>query len=99
MAVSNSVVQLCLKFTESELKTFLSKLSEWRDYEINQKNKENLIMDLGSDLESKSQSQNNNVGIEWRKYSKGVCFYNLISSLAGRLKSIFLPSMVRIIVT
>ena len=98
MAVSNSVVQLCLKFTESELKTFLSKLSEWRDYEINQKNKENLIMDLGSDLESKSQSQNN-IGIEWRKYSKGVCFYNLISSLAGRLKSIFLPSMVRIIVT
>ena len=85
MSVSESVVQLCLKLTESELKSLLSKMAEWRDYDKNSNS---------VNIQSTEVSTKNKEVIVWQKFSKGVCFYNLISSLASKLRSIFLPSMV-----
>ena len=78
-------MQLCLKLTESELKSLLSKMAEWRDYDKSSNSVNNQNMEL---------STKNKEIIVWQKFSKGVCFYNLISSLASKLRSIFLPSMV-----
>ena len=85
MSVSESVVQLCLKLTESELKSLLSKMAEWRDFDKNS----NSVNIQSTEVSTKSKEI-----IVWQKFSKGVCFYNLISSLASKLRSIFLPSMV-----
>ena len=85
MSVSESVVQLCLKLTESELKSLLSKMAEWRDFDKNSNS---------VNIQSTEVSTKNKEIIVWQKFSKGVCFYNLISSLASKLRSIFLPSMV-----
>ena len=87
--MSQAVVQLCLKLTESELKSLLARMAEWRDVEINTKTSSNEI-----DSELSSESNGNSSVSVWQKRSRGVCFYNLISTLALRLRSIFLPSMV-----
>jgi hypothetical protein len=78
-SVSDAVVQLCLKLTESELKSLLSKMAEWRD------------IDVESDKNGNNKNENDDK--LWKKYSRGVSYYSLVSLLASRLRSIFLPSM------
>jgi hypothetical protein len=81
VAVSTSVVQLCLKLTESELKSLLARMAEWRDF--NKTKNDDMIE--GDNDETDDES--------WRQYSRGVTYFNLVSLLGSRLKSIFLPSM------
>ena len=78
--MSDAVVQLCLKLTENELKALLARMAEWRDFER-----------LSTSSEGDVSPED--VGI-WQRHSRGVSFYHLIAQLSGRLRSIFLPSMV-----
>ena len=80
--MSDAVVQLCLKLTENELKALLARMAEWRDFER-----------LSTSSEGDVSPEE--VGA-WQRHSRGVSFYHLIAQLSGRLRSIFLPSMVRI---
>lgn len=77
-AVSDAVVELCLKLTESELKSFLTKLAEWRDVKFKVK--------VTSSGEVDSQQ-------EWRRYARAVSYFSLADALMGKLKSLFIPIM------
>lgn len=85
IAVS-AVVELSLKFTEMELKSFLTRLFDWKDCQFNS----NKLIDASEGVELNDKI--NNIK-DWRAYSRGVTFYHLISGLANKLQHIFLPSM------
>ena len=55
-------------------------MAEWRDFER-----------IASSADSEEIHE---VEGTWQKYSRGVTYYRLISQLATKLRSIFLPSMV-----
>lgn len=81
IAACSAVAQLCFKLTENELKILLANMAEWRDFER-----------IASSADSEEIHE---VEGTWQKYSRGVTYYRLISQLATKLRSIFLPSMVR----
>ena len=74
------MAQLCFKLTESELKILLANMAEWRDFER-----------IASSADSEIIHEADGT---WQKYSRGVTYYRLISQLATKLRSIFLPSLV-----
>jgi BP28CT (NUC211) domain len=80
VAACSAVAQLCFKLTESELKILLANMAEWRDFER-----------IASSADSEEVYEADGT---WQKYSRGVTYYRLISQLATKLRSIFLPSMV-----
>ena len=55
-------------------------MAEWRDFER-----------IASSADSEEVYEADGT---WQKYSRGVTYYRLISQLATKLRSIFLPSMV-----
>ena len=67
--IIEAVLELCLKFTEVELKNFLARLSEWRD------------IDLGIEKDC------------WQKYSRTLIYFQLVTSLCSKLRTIFVPAM------
>ena len=76
-AAVGACVELCLKFTEVELRSFLASLSEWKDIKI---------------PAATNQSPEREVP-EWKSHSRGVTFYRLVAALGSRLRSIFVPTM------
>jgi hypothetical protein len=77
-AASDAVVELCLKLTESELKSFMTRLAEWRDIKFKLKMQSN-----GEDDPAHA----------WRRYARAVSYFSLADALMGKLKSIFIPIM------
>lgn len=80
VAACSAVAQLCFKLTESELKILLANMAEWRDFER-----------IASSADNEEVYEADGT---WQKYSRGVTYYRLISQLATKLRSIFIPSMV-----
>ena len=78
-SVSGAIVELCLKLTEVELRSFLQRLSQWRDARI---------VD-STEASSSSTSSSSALGEVARSNS----FYSLVHALGNRLKSIFVPTM------
>ncbi len=78
-ASADAVVELCLKLTESELKSFLTRLAEWRDVKFKPKKDAN-----GEPLSEDA---------DWRKYARAVSYFSLTDVLMGKLKSLFIPIM------
>ncbi len=72
-------IELCLKFTESELKVFINRLMEWCGGSDNSAAVP-LVASYGSDS-------------KWKRYSKHVVFYSLMKSLNNCLRTIFVPTM------
>jgi hypothetical protein len=81
-AVAESVVRLCLKLTETELKGFLARLAEWRDIDTSEMA---VVSTVGN-------SDSGGAG-SWRVHSRGVSYFKLVSALSAKLRSIFVPSM------
>jgi hypothetical protein len=77
-AATDAVVELCLKLTESELKSFLTKLAEWRDVKFKLKQTADGAVDTTQ---------------EWRRYARAVSYFSLADALMGKLKSLFIPIM------
>jgi len=78
-ASADAVVELCLKLTESELKSFLSRLAEWRDVKFKTKK------DANGEVLSEDA--------DWRKYARAVSYFSLTDVLMTKLKSLFIPIM------
>jgi hypothetical protein len=77
-AASDAVVELCLKLTESELKSFMTRLAEWRDVKFKLK-----LLSNGE----------NDPAHDWRRYARAVSYFSLADALMGKLKSLFIPIM------
>ena len=81
-AAADAVVELCLKLTETELRSFLTRLAEWRDVRF--KPKKNA---------DGSSGDNNSGEVDWRRYSRSVSYFSLTDALMSKLKSLFIPIM------
>lgn len=79
-SIVNSVAQLCLKLTETELKGLIIHMSEWRDFDFDS--------DEVSDGKRISADE-----VRMRHCSRSCTFYSLIATLCVKLKSIFVPCM------
>lgn len=79
-AVTEAVVKLSVKLTESELRALLSRLSEWKDTEL-------------CIIENENENKNDEIKqtSDPRYYSRIVSFYAVLSSLGIKLKVIFTP--------
>lgn len=73
-------MELCLKFTEIELKSFLMKLLDICSYDNVDCNNSEIITRYGA----------------WKQYAKSINFYHLIRSLTEKLKSIFVPTVLSV---
>jgi len=82
-AAVEAAVELSIKLTESELKSFLVHLEEWRDIKQND--------DDDDDEEEEAKESNEDGSV--KSQSRGVCFYHFMSALGNKLKSIFTPLM------
>lgn len=80
-AAADAVVEMCLKLTESELKSFLTRLAEWRDVRFKPK------APAARDAEPATAEG------DWRKYSRAVSYFSLADVLMSKLKSLFHPVM------
>lgn len=80
-----AVIDLCLKFTEVELKSFLVRLADWKDATLYSSDEENVL--------SSDENDKYIVPTNWRAVSRDVSFYHLIYGMASKLKVIFLPVM------
>jgi hypothetical protein len=85
-AAASAMVEFCLKLTESELKHLLLRVMEWRDAAVDDDDEE-------GEGEGREGGGGGSRREDWRKYSRAVSFYTLVSHLSGTLKVIFLPSM------
>ena len=77
-AAANAIVTLNLKFTEIELRSFLSRLAEWKD--------------LSGESGEENKPEINKLGYDWKNESRSVVFFNLVSKLGVKLKSLFIPT-------
>jgi hypothetical protein len=82
-AAADAVVELCLKLTETELKSFLVRLAEWRDVRFASKKKSH----------ASEGSSSSSDAVDWRTYSRAVSYYALTDALMGKLQSLFIPIM------
>ena len=96
-AAADAVVHFSLKLTESELRSFLARLAEWRDAKVaadadgDDGNGEG-GGDGGALFAPRSEDESK-AARAWRKHARGVTYFTLIGALAARLRSIFTPSM------
>jgi hypothetical protein len=77
-ALCDSVIEICLKYTEKELKSYLLKLYQWTEEETTAANVEEGNVDYGE---------------EWYKYCRCKIFFQFVSELEKKLQSIFVPLM------
>lgn len=83
--VSGACVQLCLKFTEAEVRTILAHAAEWAQ--------------TSPSVETDEDSSQGIVSgklVVWTDYSKLVSFFHYVSALNEKMRSIFTPCMVPI---
>ena len=81
-AISDAIIEFCLKLTETELRNFILRLAEWRD-----------MSDITSSIVIAANNNDDKQDEKWRMHSRAVTFYTVIESLNERLKSIFVPCM------
>ena len=81
--ISTACVQLCLKFTEAEVRTFLAHAAEW-------------AQSTSAVDEESSEGVVSSKPAVWTDYSKLVSFFHYVSALNEKMKSIFTPCMVPI---
>lgn len=91
----SAAVSMCVKLTETELKSFLLRLAEWKDasiaIDVNSSEKS-----VGNKKRSVADSKihdDEQGGESARSNARVVCFYHFISSLCSTLQGIFMPTM------
>lgn len=72
-----ATLDICLKLTESELSSYLSRLAEWRDINITAVN---------SSVNNASHKVN-------AQFGRSFMYYRLMAALANKLKTLFCPFM------
>jgi hypothetical protein len=96
-AAADAVVHFSLKLTESELRSFLARLAEWRDTKApggeDGDDGDDGAGGAGGALFAPRSEDESKAARSWRKHARGVTYFALISALAARLRSIFTPSM------
>ena len=93
-AAADAVVHFSLKLTESELRSFLARLAEWRDTKApGGEDGDDGDDGAGGALFAPRSEDESKAARSWRKHARGVTYFALISALAARLRSIFTPSM------
>lgn len=102
-AIINMSIELCIKFTETELRAFLTRLAEWRDVDM-------VDDDMGdrdhhpaatASLSNNSLIKNKRPlllvtttsAFNVEKYARSITVYHFLSLLGDKLKSIFTPLM------
>jgi hypothetical protein len=90
-AVSSACVQLCLKLTEAEVRTFLAHAVEWA-----QPDGAADEADEDEDEEGRGKEGSKKRKSHWREFSKSVSLFNCIAALNEKMRSIFTACMVPI---
>lgn len=95
---SEAIIELLLKFTETELKSFLLKLSEWRDIFI-----ANIISVFKVDSSNSNVIGNKRKDVDydisisdvdsWQVFARSSSFYSILKLLSDRLQELFTPIM------
>lgn len=83
-AAVEATVELSIKLTENELKSFLVRLEEWRDVKH---------IDDDEDEDGGNDNDEDDTLNKAKSHSRGVCFYHFMSVLGSKLKAIFTPLM------
>jgi hypothetical protein len=86
-AVSESLVELSVKMTETELRSFLSRLDEWKDVDMSGDNDN----DDSTTLTKRNTEEISGVGKKPAIYSRGASLYLYLGNLGEKLKVIFTP--------
>ena len=92
-------IELCIKFTETELKSFLAQLIEWKDVDVlsNDNNDEitTAISNTNQTIHKKRPFLIVSTLSEFKieKYARNIIIYHFLSKLGDKLKIIFTPLM------
>jgi hypothetical protein len=87
----NAVVSLSLKFTEAELKSFLTRLHDWKDVQLYANDSARAAAEEAIDPNEKFKLPTN-----YRALSRDVQYYHLVAGLAEKLRVLFLPTLAAI---
>lgn len=81
-AICESIIEICLKYTEKELKNYLLQLYHWTEENID----ETKTNDEGEEEEEEGRK-------EWLRYCRCKIFFQFVSELEKKLQNIFVPLM------
>ncbi|CAN5951450.1 unnamed protein product [Sphagnum jensenii] len=84
--VVTMTIELSVKLTENELKSFLARLGEWQDVPVDADHS-----DVDEALIPKRPFETS--GFPYKTYTRNITFYHYMAKLGEKLKSIFSPLM------